>query len=83
MSDFVEGDRDYTRVHTPCGREIKVNKQVHYIVIGFRMCAGVQAQSFLTLCNAMDCSPPSSSIHGIIQARTLESVAISFSRHLD
>ena len=83
MSDFVEGERGYTRVHTPGGREIKVNKQVHYIVIGFRMCAGVQARLCLTLCKPMDCSPPSSSIHGIIQARTLEWVAISFSRGLD
>ena len=49
MSDFVEGDRDYTRVHTPGGREIKVNKQVHSVVIGFRICAGVQAQLCLTL----------------------------------
>ena len=37
-------------------------------------------QSFLTLCNPMDCSPPSSSIHGILQARILQWVAISFSR---
>jgi len=28
----------------------------------------------------MDCSPPSSSVHGILQARILEWVAISFSR---
>ena len=33
-----------------------------------------------TLCNPMDCSPPSSSVHGISQARILEWVAISFSR---
>ena len=33
-----------------------------------------------TLCDPMDCSPPGSSIHGILQARTLEWVAISFSR---
>ena len=38
------------------------------------------AQSCLTLCNPMDCSPPGSSVHGIFQARTLEWVAISFSR---
>ena len=30
----------------------------------------------------MDCSPPGSSVHGISQARLLESVAISFSRDL-
>ena len=38
------------------------------------------AQSCLTLCNPMDCSPPGSSLHGILQARTLEWVVISFSR---
>ena len=38
------------------------------------------AQSCLTLCDAMDCSPPTSSIHGIFQARVLEWVAFSFSR---
>ena len=34
----------------------------------------------LTLCDPMDCSPPHSSVHGILQARNLEWVAISFSR---
>ena len=38
------------------------------------------AQSCPTLCDPMDCSPPGSSIHGILQARILEWVAISFSR---
>ena len=38
------------------------------------------AQSCPTLCNFVDCSPPDSSIHGILQARILEWVAISFSR---
>ena len=32
-----------------------------------------------TLCKPMDCSPPGSSVHGISQARILESVAISSS----
>ena len=31
-------------------------------------------------CNPMDCSPPGSSVHGILQARVLECVGISFSR---
>ena len=34
------------------------------------------AQSCLTLCNPVACSPPGSSIHGILQARKLEWVAI-------
>ena len=38
------------------------------------------ARSSLTLCNPMDCSLPGSSVHGILQARRLEWVAISFSR---
>ena len=37
-------------------------------------------QSCPTLCNPMDCSPPGSPVHGILQARTLEWVAISFSK---
>ena len=38
------------------------------------------AQSCLTLCNPVDCSLPGSSIHGFLQARILEWVAVSFSR---
>ena len=38
------------------------------------------AQSYPTLCNSMDGSPPGSSVHGILQARILEWVAISSSR---
>ena len=34
----------------------------------------------LTLCDTMDCSPPGSSVHGILQARILEWVVIPFSR---
>ena len=37
-------------------------------------------QSCLTLCDPVDCSPPGSSVHGILQARTLQWAAISFSR---
>ena len=38
------------------------------------------SQSCLTLCNPMDCSQQDSSVHGILQARILEWVAIPFSR---
>ena len=37
-------------------------------------------QSCPTLCNPMDCSPPGSSVHEILQARILEGVAIPSSR---
>ena len=46
-------------------------------------CATIAAakslQSCPTLCDPMDCSPPGFSVHGILQARTLEWGAISFS----
>ena len=46
-----------------------------------RVCMRSQSlQTFLTLCNPMGHSPPGSSVHGILQARILESVAISSSR---
>ena len=38
------------------------------------------AQSCPTVCNSMDCSLPSSSVHRILQVRILEWVAIPFSR---
>ena len=37
-------------------------------------------QSCLTLCNPRDCSPPGSSVLGILQARILELVAMPYSR---
>ena len=37
------------------------------------------AQSCLTLRDPMDCSPPGSSVHGILQTRVLEWGAIAFS----
>ena len=41
--------------------------------------AAKSLQSCPTLCNPMDCSPPGFSVPGILQVRTLEWVAISFS----
>ena len=40
--------------------------------------AAKSLQSCLTLCDPMDCSPPGSSVHGILQARVLERTAISW-----
>ena len=45
------------------------------------MCVLV-AQSHSVLGNSMDCSGPGSSVHGVLQARVLEQVAIPFSRDL-
>ena len=43
------------------------------------MCVLV-TQSCPILCNPLDCSPPGSSVHGILQAGILQWVTISFSR---
>ena len=40
----------------------------------------VRAQSCPTLCNPMDCCPPGSSIHGVLQARMLKWVVMQSSR---
>ena len=46
------------------------------------VCACSIGQLCPTLCDPMDCSPPGLSVHGILQARILEWVAISFSREI-
>ena len=49
-------------------------------VCTFNVCVCVLvAQSCSTLCDPVDCILPGSSVRGILQARTLEWVAISFS----
>ena len=53
-----------------------------YLHSHFALNVGISALLCLTFCNPMDCSPPGSSVHGILQARILEWVAISFSRDL-
>ena len=56
----------------------------HYHLSKFHIyalvCVCEVTQSCPTLCDPMDCSLLGSSLHGILQARVLEWVAISFSR---
>ena len=71
---------------------LKVNKSVfrlinhmfsggfHAVISFYVLYSCMYAQSWLTLCDPLDCSPPGSSLHGIFQARILEWVSISFSR---
>ena len=44
------------------------------------MCYVLCAQSCPTLCDPVDCSPPGSSVHAILQARIMEWVVMPFSR---
>ena len=55
-------------------------KQSSSKILFYYCCCCLVTQSCLTLCEPMNCSPPASSVHGILQARILEWVALSFSR---
>ena len=57
--------------------QIKTTMWYHYISTA--AAAAKSLQSCLTLCDPIDGSPPGSTVPGILQARTLEWVAISFS----
>ena len=66
-------------MHAPKGKwSMKTGSSLSYD-LDMCMCA-LCAESCLTLCNPMDCSPPGSFVHGIFQAKILERVAVSFSR---
>ena len=51
-----------------------------WVLLNLHVCAYVWAQSYLTLCDLMGCSPPGSSVHRILQAGILEWVTVSSSR---
>ena len=53
---------------------------MRYIYIYTLHCCQWVTRSCLTIWDPVDCSPPGSSVHGILQARMLEWVATSFSR---
>ena len=64
------------------GLELSSSRQGCFPLKVGRLVAAAAAkslQSCLTLCDPMDGSPPGSPVPGILQARTLEWVAISFS----
>ena len=63
-------------LRTPRGRLL-----VHFPLPFVAACEVLHAQSVVSaICDPIDCGPPSSSVHGIFQARILEWVAISLSR---
>jgi len=64
-----------------CGWLCVCGTCVWYVCGLYSMCpaAAKSRQSCPTLCNPIDGSPPGSPVPGILQARTLERVAISFS----
>ena len=61
-------------------RQTFVGKVMSLIFNMLSAAAAKSLQSCPTLCDPIDGSPPGSAIPGILQARTLEWVAISFSK---
>ena len=81
MSDSVRPHRwQPTRLPRPWdspGKNTGVG--CHFLLQCMKVKSGSEVtQSCLTLCDSMDCSPPGSSVHGILQARVLEWGAITF-----
>ena len=68
---------DAKRIYNPLGY---LTKQIDSFTLSiFAAAAAKSLQSYPTLCNPIDGSPPGSPVPGILQARILEWVAISFS----
>ena len=61
------------------GSQLDTNQQL-WTIAGFIFCFLLVAQWCQTLCDPLDCSPPGSSVHGILQARIMEWVAMPSSR---
>ena len=53
--------------------------QIHFFFFSWHAAAAKSLLSCPTLCDPIDSGPPGSPVPGILQARTLEWVAISFS----
>ena len=70
----INATKSYEKVNN---KRTKISLQTLY---SFVLVLCLVTQWCPTLCDPVDCSPPSSSVHGILQARILEGVAISFSR---
>ena len=82
MSDSVQPHRRQpTRIPRPwdsAGKNTGVG--CHFLLQCMKVKSESEvAQSWPTLCDPMDCSPPGSFVHGIFQARVLEWGAIAFS----
>ena len=63
----------------PGGLQYTGHKRVGHNLATAAAAAAKSFHSCPTLCNPINSSPPGSAVHGILQARTLEWVAISFS----
>ena len=67
-------------VHRIAKRRIWLSMHTHTHTHTYPYLCVCVSYSVMTICDLMDCSPPSSSVHRIFHARILEWVAIPFSR---
>ena len=65
-----------SQITPPCGWEMLLAPHLAFDFVDS------VSRSVVSLCDPVDCSLPGSSVHGILQARILEWVAIPFSRDL-
>ena len=77
----LQNSRD--TLNNNCTKTLKTITMVNFLLRVF--CHNLKYFVFVTqlcpiLCHSMDCSPPASSVHGILQARILELVAMPSSR---
>ena len=63
------------RLHSLPGAPNSLGTQYQTALYMVSLQAGLSECSVVSLCDPMDCSPPGSSVHGILQARILEWVA--------
>ena len=71
----------FSRWSPKCTNTFKASACVYTLTFPVRVCVLV-VQSCSTLCDPMGCSLPGSPVHGILQARMLEWVAVSFSANI-
>ena len=76
----VDGDSKVGSVFLAFAVLFRSALHVHYPLTHIGLVCVLVVQLCLTLCDPMDCSSPGSSVHGILQARMLEWVAIPSSR---
>ena len=79
---YIHATKYYSAIKKENQAQIYTITQINirYILLRERKVKVLDTKLNLSLCDPMDCSPPGSSVHGILQVRILEWLAIPFSR---
>ena len=79
---YIHAMKHYSAIKKENQAQIYTITQINlrYILLSERKVKVLDTKLDRSLCNPMDCSPPGSSVHGILQVRILEWLAILFSR---